>query len=91
MEWSFLKVREYFLDFLEYSFLQIAGQNGKYWTATKDGVSCESDAGQGFYLELREATKLCIKTSSSQYLNASKNGAFVAGSTEYDDATKWEY
>ena len=69
----------------------VAGQNGKYWQAHAEGITCDADVGQGFYLELREPTRMCIKTSSGQYVVASKNGGFSAGSTDPDAATRWEY
>merc|ERR1711994_1180057 len=43
------------------------GQNGKYWHVTADGICCDSEVGQGFSLELREPTKMCIKTSAGNY------------------------
>ena len=74
-----------------FNVLNVAGQNGKYWQAHAEGITCDADVGQGFYLELREPTRMCIKTSSGQYVVASKNGGFAAGSTDPDAATRWEY
>ena len=69
----------------------LSGQNGKYWHAHNDGISCDSEVGQGFYLELREPTRMCIKTASGQYVVAAKNGGFATGSTDPEAATRWEY
>ena len=69
----------------------LSGQNGKYWHAQNDGISCDSEVGQGFYLELREPTRMCIKTASGQYVVAAKNGGFTTGSTDPEAATRWEY
>jgi len=67
------------------------GQNGKYWHVTADGICCDSEVGQGFSLELREPTKMCIKTSSGKYVVAGKNGSFSEGGSEVEAATRWEY
>lgn len=38
------------------------GQNGKYWRLEGDGISVDGDAPRdGFYLELREPTRICIR------------------------------
>lgn len=38
------------------------GQNGKYWRIDGEGVTADGDvATDGFYLELREPTKICIR------------------------------
>ena len=34
------------------------GQNGKYWQVVDGGIACDSETAQGFYLELREPTKV---------------------------------
>lgn len=67
------------------------GQNGKYWHVDNEGVTADSDVAEGFYLELREPTRICIKSVNGQYLTASKNGAFRLGDTEIESATQWEY
>jgi len=76
---------------VENGLVHFKGQNGKYWHAQGDGISCDSDVGQGFYLELREPTRMCIKTSGGQYVVATKNGGFTTGSTDPEAATRWEY
>lgn len=45
----------------------------------------------GFYLELREPSRICIKCSDGRYLTAGKNGALRLGESDYDSATKWEF
>lgn len=38
------------------------GQTGKYWRLEGDGISVDGDAPRdGFYLELREPTRICIR------------------------------
>ena len=69
----------------------VVGQNGKYWHTSADGISCDSEVGQGFFMELREPTRMCIKTSAGQYIVAAKNGGFMAGSSDPEEATRWEY
>lgn len=67
------------------------GQNNKYWHFDTEGVTADSDTPEGFYLELREPTRLCIKTANGNYLTASKNGCFRLGDTNIESATQWEY
>lgn len=70
----------------------IPGQNGKYWHADSEGVTVDSDVPScGFYLELREPSRLCIKCTDGRYLSAGKNGALRLGETDYVAATKWEF
>lgn len=45
----------------------------------------------GFYLEMREPSRLCIKSTDGRYLTAGKNGVLRLGETDYDSATKWEF
>ncbi|MCP6117033.1 hypothetical protein NL387_27475, partial [Klebsiella pneumoniae] len=53
------------------------GQSGKYWHADGEAVTCDSDAAQGFLLELREPTRLAIRAAADRrYLAAAKNGNF---------------
>ncbi|KAJ1527247.1 hypothetical protein ONE63_008772 [Megalurothrips usitatus] len=67
------------------------GQNGKYWHVDGEGVCADSDAQEGFFLELREPTRICIKSVTGEYLVACKNGMFRLGDGSYENATKWEY
>jgi len=67
------------------------GQNGKYWCVSDGGIVCDSDIPQGFYLELREPTRMCIKTAEGAYLVEQKNGGFSVGGTDQEGATRWEY
>ena len=67
------------------------GHNGKYMHVTEDGMSSDSDQQQGFYLELRTPTQMCIKTAGGRYIVCEKNGGFVVGSSEEAKATHWEF
>jgi len=67
------------------------GQNDKYWVARDGGIYCDSDTPKGFYLELREPTRMCIKTAGGQYIVSQKNGGFSAESVNFDAATRWDY
>ncbi|KAH8037411.1 hypothetical protein HPB51_009966 [Rhipicephalus microplus] len=70
----------------------LKGNNGKYWGIAEDGsISVDSDDTCGFYVELREPSRLCLKTADGSYLNADKNGAFKAGAADPSQATLWEY
>ena len=48
---------------------------------------------EGFFLELHEPTRVCIKSAGpgGEYLCSGKNGMFRLGDTDYEKATKWEY
>lgn len=70
--------------------VRVAGQNGKYWHADSEAVSCDSDAPQPFHLELREPTRLAIR-ATDRYLAAAKNGNFRLAGPELAQATHWEY
>ncbi|XP_034830548.1 protein singed [Maniola hyperantus] len=68
------------------------GQNGKYWHADSESVTCDSDSPQPFHLELREPTRLAIRAASPKlYLAAAKNGNFRLASPDLAGATHWEY
>nr|CAH7766797.1 unnamed protein product [Callosobruchus chinensis] len=67
------------------------GQNNKYWHADSECITADSDTPEGFYLELREPTRLCIKTTNGHYIVASKNGCFRVGDSNIESATQWEY
>ena len=72
-------------------FLVFLGQNGKYWHVDGESVTCDSDTPEGFFLELREPTRICIKSVSGDYLVSSKNGSFRLGGPDLEQATMWEY
>ncbi|KAL7289242.1 hypothetical protein TKK_0017180 [Trichogramma kaykai] len=72
--------------------VRFKGQNGKYWHADSESVTVDSDLpGLGFYLELREPSRLCIKSTDGRYLTAGKNGALRLGEIDHATATKWEF
>ena len=73
--------------------IALAGQNGKYLHFHDDGLSADSDtqAGNGFFLELRDPTRMCIKTDRGTYVNCEKNGRISMNSAMGETATKWEY
>ncbi|XP_058791513.1 protein singed isoform X2 [Phymastichus coffea] len=76
----------------ERGIVRFKGQNGKYWHADSEGVTVDSDVPScGFYLELREPSRLCIKSTDGRYLSAGKNGALRLGEIDYASATKWEF
>lgn len=84
---SLLKISQ-----LLYNDLFLTGQNGKYWHADSESVSCDSDSQQGFHLELREPTRLAIRAAAEkQYLAAAKNGNFRLAGPDLAQATLWEY
>ena len=49
--------------------LSFAGQNGKYLHFHDDGLSADSEEAQPFHLELRDPTRMCIKTAQGRYVN----------------------
>ena len=67
------------------------GQNGKYLCPVGDEISAEADQPHDFYIELREPTRICIKSGGGQYLNGEKNGVFRLVHSEPEKATKWEF
>lgn len=68
------------------------GHNGKYWHTNPDNsISVDAEFSQGFYIELREPSKLCIKTKDGNYVVADKNGLFKVGGSDPTTATTWEY
>ena len=80
------------MSILMINILTKTGQNGKYWYADSEGVTVDSDmSSEGFYLELREPSRICIKCTDGRYLTAGKNGALRLGESDYDSATKWEF
>lgn len=80
-----------YINFLIFFFLNL-GNNGKYWHANPDNsISVDAEFSQGFYIELREPSKLCIKTKDGNYIVADKNGLFKVGGSDPKTATTWEY
>ncbi|KAG8039574.1 hypothetical protein G9C98_008217 [Cotesia typhae] len=76
----------------ERGIVRFKGQNGKYWHADGEGVTVDADQpSEGFHLELREPSRLCIKCTDGRYLTAGKNGALRLGETDHKSATKWEF
>jgi len=75
----------------EMGLVHFKGQNDKYWRVRDGGVFADSDVPQGFYLELREPTRMCIKTAGGQYVVSQKNGGFTTDSGDAESATRWEY
>lgn len=76
----------------ERGIVRFKGQNGKYWAADSDSITVSADQPSlGFYLELREPSRICIKCTDGRYLTAGKNGAIRLGENDYTSATKWEF
>lgn len=71
--------------------VNVSGQQGGYWHACGDGIMADSEVPEGFFIELREATRMCIKNSSGQYITTEKNGGFKLGDTDPSRATLWEF
>jgi fascin 1/2 len=67
------------------------GQNGKYWAVTGEEVTADAEVPHKFSIELREPSRICIKTADGHYLNAEKNGIFKVSREDKDKATKWEF
>ncbi len=45
-----------------FDFNFLSGQNGKYLHFHDDGLSSDAESSQGFFLELRDPTRICIKS-----------------------------
>jgi fascin 1/2 len=75
----------------EKGIVHFKGQAGKYWAVTGDEVTADGDIPHKFSIELKEPTRICIKTSAGHYLNAEKNGMFRVGDCNIENATKWEF
>ncbi|XP_013782010.1 protein singed-like [Limulus polyphemus] len=67
------------------------GASNKYWRVSEEDVVIDSDVPERFYLELREPSKLCVKTSSGTYLVAEKNGILKVNGADASSATLWEF
>jgi fascin 1 len=72
-------------------FFFFPGQNGKFWHSDGESVTADTDTPEGFYIELRDPTRICIKGCNGEYLQANKNGTFRLGDNDFEAATKWEY
>uniref|UniRef100_A0A1A9Z8M5 Fascin n=1 Tax=Glossina pallidipes TaxID=7398 RepID=A0A1A9Z8M5_GLOPL len=70
----------------------LKGHSGKYWRIDGEGISVDADTPvDGFYLELREPTRISIRSQNGKYLGATKNGAFKLLEDGSDSATQWEF
>jgi len=81
----------WFLDFVV---------GGKYCVLSGEGdgeglsaEALEPEMGLKFTIELREPTRIAIKTETGRYLNALKNGQVGLGERgqEPSKATQWEF
>ena len=68
-----------------------SGQNGKYLHFHDGGFNADAETPVPYFLELRDPTRICIKTAQGRYINTDKNGGITVGSAESERATKWEY
>lgn len=69
----------------------VQGQNGKYLHFHDDGLSADADAPVPYFIELKDPTRICIKTAQGRYVNSAKNGAITVGTSDPQHATNWEY
>jgi len=69
----------------------LKGQNGKYLHFSDEGFCANGDEPVPYFIELRDPTRICIKTEAGRYLNSEKNGAIVIGDANAQRATEWEY
>ena len=69
----------------------VSGQNGKYLHFSDEGFCANGDEPVPYFIELRDPTRICIKTEAGRYLNSEKNGAIVIGDANAQRATEWEY
>ena len=72
-------------------FFTCAGQNGKYLHFHDDGLSADADNPVPYFIELRDPTRICIKTAQGRYINTEKNGGIKIGDSAPERATMWEY
>lgn len=49
------------------------------------------DTPEGFFMELRESNRMCLKNTSGQYLITEKNGGLKLGDTDPSKVTLWEF
>jgi fascin 1/2 len=72
----------------------VLAENGKYWTVGENGnTSATGDSAQYFYVELKQNSKLAIRTESGKYLKIDAGGGFlVANGGDGESAdTQFEY
>ena len=68
--------------------------SGKYWTVGENGnTSATGDSAQFFYVELKQNSKLALRTESGKYLQVDAGGGFlVANGSDGEAATcQFEY
>jgi len=71
--------------------VHLKGQNGKYLHFHDDGLSADAENPVPYFIELRDPTRICIKTAQGRYINTDKNGGIKIGDSAPERATKWEY
>lgn len=71
--------------------VHLKGQNGKYLHFSDDGLSADADNPVPYFIELRDPTRICIKTAQGRYINTEKNGGIKIGDAAPERATQWEY
>jgi len=71
--------------------VHLRGQSGKYWVVSAGGLVVDGEDPQDFYLELKEQTKVCIKTADGLYVNSENGGAVKMVEVKEDLATTWEF
>lgn len=79
------------VDRTDKGMVHLKGQSGKFLHFHDDGLSADAETPSTFFLELRDPTRICIKTSQGRYVNSSKNGGITVGSNDGTEATNWEY
>jgi len=77
--------------FMYYLLLNFTGGNGKYWGASGSEIRADAETPTKFWIELREPTKICIKTTDGAYLNEEKNGKLTVNQSGSKEATQWEF
>ena len=77
--------------FIYWIILCFSGQNGKYLHFHDDGLSADAENPVPYFIELRDPTRICIKTAQGRYINTDKNGGIKIGDSAPERATKWEY
>ena len=67
------------------------GQNGKYLHFQDVGLSADAENPVPYFIELKDPTRICIKTEQGRYINTDKNGGIKIGDSNPERATQWEY